>query len=111
MYPISVCWSAFDQYISSIDFSQFVSISVGWAAFDDIQLFADDKDEESSVYIILWILLKICIHFGFFSVGWAAFDDFELVADDNDEECVIKPPEAVPHIPSLGDCTFQVFIR
>ena len=46
----------------------------------------------------------------FFSVGWAAFDDFELVADDKDEECVIKPPEAVPHIPSLGDCTFQVII-
>ena len=43
----------------------------------------------------------------FFSVGWAAFDDFELIADIKDEECAIKPPEAVPHVPSLGDCTFQ----
>ena len=43
----------------------------------------------------------------FFSVGWAAFDDFELLADIKDEECAIKPPEAVPHVPSLGDCTFQ----
>ena len=51
----------------------------------------------------------ICNHFFLFSVGWAAFDDFELVADNKDEECAIKPPEAVPHIPSLGDCTFQVF--
>ena len=63
-----------------------------------------------NVYIILWILLNL-YPFGFFSVGWAAFDDFELVADDKDEECVIKPPEAVPHIPSLGDCTFQVFVK
>ena len=43
--------------------------------------------------------------FGFcFIEGWAAFDDFELTTEEN---CPILPAEAVPHIPSLGDCPFQ----
>ncbi len=44
---------------------------------------------------------------GDFDQGWAAFDDFELVTLNQGETCNIYPPEAVPHVPSRGDCTFQ----
>ena len=40
-----------------------------------------------------------------FTVGWAGFDDYELLL--NQENCQIRPPEAVPHNPAEGDCTFQ----
>lgn len=37
--------------------------------------------------------------------GWAGFDDFHMLQIQ--EQCDIRPPEAVPHLPSLGDCIFQ----